>query len=70
MNEWGKADNLIEDFPFLKNNRSFSVGTINDKDGKIIGPGSYLVERVELFVNPGKIYQLELEHKELINSQS
>ena len=55
MNEWGKEDNLIEDFPFLKNNRSFSVGTINDKDGKIIGPGSYLVERVELFVNTGKI---------------
>ena len=35
--------------------RSFSVGSIKDKDGKIAGPGSYMVEKVELYVNPGKV---------------
>ena len=47
------VDCLIEDSPYLYEH-SFSVGSIKDKDGKIAGPGSYMVEQVELYVNPGK----------------
>ena len=49
----GRGDSLIEDDGFLKNDRAFSVGTLRGKNGKIAGPPSYFVEKVELFVNPG-----------------
>ena len=47
----------MEDFPYNERNRSFSIGTITGEDGKFPGPGSYWVEKVELFVNPGKKYK-------------
>ena len=55
MSARGKADNLIDDYPYFQLGRSFSVGTIKGKDGKIAGPGGILVEKVELFVNPGQL---------------
>ena len=54
--ERGKLNSLIEDHPFFYNNRSFSIGTIIGSEGKITGPPGHLVERVELFVNPGKLF--------------
>ena len=51
--ERGKLNGLIEDWPFLLNNRSFSIGTLLGSEGKVIGPPDHLVEKVELFVNPG-----------------
>ena len=54
MTAKGKWDALMEDFPFLKVNRAFSVGTMAGKDGRIPGPPPHMVEKVELYVNPGK----------------
>ena len=67
MSERGKLNNLIEDYPFLKENRSFSVGTIKGIDGKIAGPPPHLVEKVELFVNPGKTEYILHHSKVLFN---
>ena len=53
MSEWGKEEHLIVDFPFQTTDWSFSVGTLKGVDGKFDGPGSYLVENVELFVSIG-----------------
>ena len=50
----GRGDSLIEDFPFLKNDWAFSIGSIQGSDGKFAGPPPHYVEKVELFVNPGK----------------
>ena len=55
LTQRGKATSLIEDFPYIKNGRSFSIGTIKETNGKVQGPNEYMVEQVELFVNPGKI---------------
>ena len=49
----GNKDTLIDDHPFLPTNRTFSIGTTKGIEGKIPGPGSHLVEKVELFVNTG-----------------
>ena len=49
----GRWDALAEDHPFLATNRGFSVGTMSGKNGKIVGPPPHMVERVDLFVNPG-----------------
>lgn len=53
----GNKDTLVEDHPFLKkDNRTFQIGTIKGIEGKFFGPGSiHLVEKVELFVNTGKL---------------
>ena len=52
----GIEGGLIEDHPFLRlqSDRTFSIGTLKGTDGKIPGPGKHLVEKVDLFVNPGK----------------
>ena len=56
LTQRGKDTGLIEDYPYIKKGRSFSVGTIKETDGKIPGPNEYMVEQVELFVNPGKVF--------------
>ena len=53
QSERAKKETLIEDNPMNEKNRSFSVGTMRGQEGKIIGPPGYLVEKVELYVNPG-----------------
>ena len=63
----GKWDALMEDFPFMIINRGFSVGTMRGKDGKIPGPPPHLVEKVELFVNPGKTEYILHHSKVLFN---
>ena len=55
MSERSKKETLIEDNPMQFNNRTFSIGTLKGKEGKIVGPPDHLVEKVELFVNPGKV---------------
>ena len=61
--ERGKLNCLIEDHPLLYNNRSFSIGTMNGSEGKINGPPDHLVERVELFVNPGNLFSMNLNNR-------
>ena len=51
----GKEVSLMEDFPYIYNSRSFHIGSFKGVEGKIVGPPSYLVEKVELFINPGII---------------
>ena len=53
MSERGKESTLIEDNPFRFNSRSFSIGTLQGIEGKIIGPPDHLVEKAEMFINPG-----------------
>ena len=45
---------LMEDFPYQRESRAFCIGSLNGRDGKAVGPPKYLVEQVELLVNPGK----------------
>ena len=53
MSERGKGNNLIDHKPFDKS-WWFSVGTIKGDGDKVAGPDPILVEKVQLFVNPGE----------------
>ena len=45
---------LIEDYPYTTVNRSLCIGSLSGTDGRFTGPNKFMVEKVELFVNPGK----------------
>ena len=55
----GREGHLMEDHPYNSLNRAFSIGTIAG-EGKIPGPGfgavEDMVEKVELYVNPGAVF--------------
>ena len=53
MSERSKGNNLIDDVPF-SGNWFFSIGTLRAHEEKIPGPHPHLVEKVELYVNPGE----------------
>ena len=55
LSDRGKDESLMQDFPYIyKTERSFHIGSLIGKEGKIVGPPAHLVEKVELFLNPGK----------------
>ena len=56
---------LLEDYPYNSypnslskmGRRSFCIGSLKGVEGKFAGPPKFMVEKVELFVRPGRIFE-------------